>query len=87
MSTLVVVVAQGSLGTTLKEVRPTAFLGVPRVWEKMQEKMREIGKNVTGMKKRIATWAKDVGYRGSISKMKRSVHVPLLTDHYLTLVP
>ena len=61
--------AQGSLGETLKDVRPTAFLGVPRVWEKMQEKMREVGKSVTGMKKRIAEWAKGVGYRGSMSKM------------------
>ena len=30
---------KGSLGTTMKEVRPTFFFGVPRVWEKIQEKM------------------------------------------------
>jgi long-chain-fatty-acid--CoA ligase ACSBG len=27
---------QGTLGGTLKEVRPTSFLGVPRVFEKFE---------------------------------------------------
>jgi long-chain-fatty-acid--CoA ligase ACSBG len=27
---------KGSLGVTMKEVRPTFFFGVPRVWEKIQ---------------------------------------------------
>ena len=31
---------QGSLVQTLSEVRPTQFLGVPRVWEKIEEKVR-----------------------------------------------
>jgi len=49
---------QGSLINTLKEVRPTRFLGVPRVWEKIEEKMREIGRQNTGIKKVVADWAK-----------------------------
>ncbi|TMW67770.1 hypothetical protein Poli38472_007442 [Pythium oligandrum] len=49
---------KGSLGVTLKEVRPTLFLGVPRVWEKIAEKMWSIGAQTTGIKKRIADWAK-----------------------------
>tara|TARA_R110002050_G_scaffold22730_3_gene61828 strand:+ start:122 stop:295 length:174 start_codon:yes stop_codon:yes gene_type:complete len=43
----------------LKKVRPTGFFGVPRVWEKIQEKMAAIGATTTGMKKTIATWAKE----------------------------
>uniref|UniRef100_A0A673XGX0 long-chain-fatty-acid--CoA ligase n=1 Tax=Salmo trutta TaxID=8032 RepID=A0A673XGX0_SALTR len=57
---------KGSLGTTLKEVRPTSFLGVPRVWEKMQEKMKAIGAKSSGMKKRVADWAKSIGLQNLV---------------------
>lgn len=56
---------KGSLGHTLKEVRPTFFFGVPRVWEKIAEKMWEIGAQTTGIKRRIADWAKDKGKQKS----------------------
>ena len=49
---------RGSLGATLKEVRPTTFFGVPRVWEKIYEKMQEAAKSQEGIKKMIATTAK-----------------------------
>lgn len=49
---------KGSLGATLKEVRPTIFFAVPRVWEKIYEKMQAVAKTITGMKKTISGWAK-----------------------------
>jgi long-chain-fatty-acid--CoA ligase ACSBG len=52
---------KGSLPDTLKDVRPTVFFGVPRVWEKMQEKLVEIGRQSTGAKKMVADWAKSRG--------------------------
>ncbi|XP_021461214.2 long-chain-fatty-acid--CoA ligase ACSBG2 [Oncorhynchus mykiss] len=67
---------KGSLGTTLKEVRPTSFLGVPRVWEKMQEKMKAIGAKSSGMKKRVANWAKSIGLQASYSAMNGENLVP-----------
>lgn len=55
---------------TLREIRPSGFMGVPRVWEKIYEQMRAASANITGIKKRIAVWAKGVGYRGNIAQMK-----------------
>ncbi|XP_074650379.1 long-chain-fatty-acid--CoA ligase ACSBG2-like isoform X2 [Tubulanus polymorphus] len=60
---------KGSLGETLKEVRPTYFLGVPRVWEKIHEKLMAISKNVTGVKRKIGAWAKGIGLRGNKSAL------------------
>ena len=48
----------GSLKDRLQSVKPTLFLGVPRVWEKIAEKMKAIGASITGVKKKISTWAK-----------------------------
>lgn len=52
---------KGSLTTTLKDVKPTLFFGVPRVWEKIQEKMAAMGRETTGIKKSLSTWAKGCG--------------------------
>merc|ERR1719186_1560331 len=54
---------KGTLVENLKEYRPTRFLGVPRVWEKIEEKMRLAGKDTKGVKKLVATWAKERGRR------------------------
>ncbi|XP_030833090.1 long-chain-fatty-acid--CoA ligase ACSBG2 isoform X2 [Strongylocentrotus purpuratus] len=62
---------KGSLVDTLREVRPTSFLGVPRVWEKIHEKLRSGASAITGVKKRIGTWAKDIGYRGNVAIANR----------------
>jgi hypothetical protein len=37
---------KGTLTDTLKEAQPTLFFGVPRVWEKIQEKMVAIGESL-----------------------------------------
>ncbi|XP_045448393.1 long-chain-fatty-acid--CoA ligase ACSBG2 [Melitaea cinxia] len=52
---------KGSLVETLKEVRPTKFLGVPRVWEKMHEKIVAVGATSGSLKRSIAVWAKQKG--------------------------
>uniref|UniRef100_A0A673IEQ5 Long-chain-fatty-acid--CoA ligase ACSBG2 n=1 Tax=Sinocyclocheilus rhinocerous TaxID=307959 RepID=A0A673IEQ5_9TELE len=60
---------KGSLVNTLREIRPTAFMGVPRVWEKMQEKMKSIGAKSSTVRRKVASWAKDVGLQTNLNKM------------------
>ncbi|XP_034450662.1 long-chain-fatty-acid--CoA ligase ACSBG2-like [Hippoglossus hippoglossus] len=67
---------KGSLGTTLKEAHPTYFMGVPRVWEKMQEKMRAIGAKGSPLRKRVADWAKSIGLQYNYSVMNGENAVP-----------
>lgn len=52
-----------TVAETLKEVRPTVFLGVPRVWEKIQAKMLAVGAQGSPVVKMIAKWAKGVGLK------------------------
>ena len=69
-----------------QEVRPTRFFGVPRVWEKIQEKMMEVsnkkqmkkritpintqvGRQNTGVKKKIAEWAKAAALKHNQERM------------------
>ena len=41
--------------------RPTVFLGVPRVWEKIMEGMLDKGKQASGLQKKIAAACKKAG--------------------------
>lgn len=61
---------QGSLINTLREARPTRFFGVPRVYEKIQEKLLDIGKQNTGFKKKIADWAKRSAFEHHAERME-----------------
>lgn len=61
---------KGSLVKTLQEAKPTKFIGVPRVWEKIQEKMLSIGAQSGFLKKSIANWAKAQALEHNLKKMK-----------------
>jgi len=58
------------LPDNLREVRPHAFLGVPRVWEKIQGKVMAAGAQNKGLKKKIATWARGVGLKGGYAEQE-----------------
>jgi len=49
-----------ALPSGIKEVRPTLFFAVPRVWEKIQSRITAEVAKVTGIEARIAAWAQGV---------------------------
>ncbi|XP_058821298.1 very long-chain-fatty-acid--CoA ligase bubblegum [Topomyia yanbarensis] len=51
---------KGTLISTLQEAKPTRMLGVPRVYEKIYEKMMAVGSQSGAVKKMISGWAKSV---------------------------
>ncbi|XP_023332042.1 long-chain-fatty-acid--CoA ligase ACSBG2 [Eurytemora carolleeae] len=54
---------KGTLKDNLLWCRPTQFLGVPRVWEKIMEGMLNAGRGATGLKKNIGIEAKKAGLK------------------------
>ncbi len=58
------------LGDNLTEVHPTVFVGVPRVWEKIQAKMMIAGAANPPLKKKIAAWARKKGLEGGYAFQK-----------------
>ncbi|GFG35279.1 hypothetical protein Cfor_01340, partial [Coptotermes formosanus] len=60
---------RGSLLKTLQEVRPTRILAVPRVWEKIYEKMQEVGRQSGAIKRAMTTWAKGHGLQHHLDRM------------------
>jgi long-subunit acyl-CoA synthetase (AMP-forming) len=65
------------LGETLREVRPHYFLGVPRVWEKIQERVMAAGAKNPPMKKKIAAWARRQGLVGGYADQQRVAKSPM----------
>jgi len=65
------------LGETLQEVRPTLFLGVPRVWEKIQAKMVAAGAQAKPVQKKLVAWAKKTGLAAGYAEQRGEAR-PLL---------
>lgn len=67
---------KGTLVETLKKVRPTLFLGVPRVYEKIQENLLAIGAK-SGLLKRVLTqWAKRIGMEAAQARNEGEEMMP-----------
>ncbi len=65
------------LGDNLREVRPDFFLGVPRVWEKMQERMQAAGAGNSPLRRKLIAWARGVGLRGGYADQEGRPRPPL----------
>nr|XP_020022125.1 long-chain-fatty-acid--CoA ligase ACSBG2-like [Castor canadensis] len=68
---------RGTLVRTLQEVRPTAFLGVPRVWEKMHESIKESVAKSSSLRRKAFAWAKLVGLKVNTQRMLGKHEVPM----------
>lgn len=56
----------GAIAQALLDVRPTTFLGVPRVWNKIKAGIEtKLATEATGIKKRLALWAIDTGIQAA----------------------
>jgi long-chain acyl-CoA synthetase len=66
----------------LKEVRPTIFFGVPRIWEKLHAGISGKLAEATGAKAKIAVWAMDVGRAVSAHKMQGKPLPPVLAAQH-----
>jgi long-chain acyl-CoA synthetase len=51
----------GTISDNLKEVKPTVFIAVPRVLERIYDKIIGIGKELRGIKKQLFFWAVNLG--------------------------
>jgi len=62
-----------TLGETLREVRPTIFFAVPRVWEKLEARIREASAKAPPYKRAMAAAAGRIGMRASNPSARRVV--------------
>ncbi|XP_025049260.1 long-chain-fatty-acid--CoA ligase ACSBG2-like [Alligator sinensis] len=67
---------KGSLLPTLKEVRPTFLFAVPRVWEKMEEKLKATFSQSSLVKRKLVEWARGIGLQASYSRLDGDGSMP-----------
>ncbi|XP_025049266.1 long-chain-fatty-acid--CoA ligase ACSBG2-like [Alligator sinensis] len=67
---------KGSLLLTLKEVHPTFLFAVPRVWEKMEEKLKATFSQSSLVKRKLVEWARGIGLQASYSRLDGDGSVP-----------
>jgi long-subunit acyl-CoA synthetase (AMP-forming) len=59
-----------TLADDLREIRPSFFFGVPRVWEKVEGAIRAAGAEANPMRRRLATWARRVGLQSGFAEQE-----------------
>ena len=59
---------QGTLVESLQWARPTLFMAVPRVWEKFEDKLKEIASTKPAIAQSLSGWAKGHGYSKVIAQ-------------------
>ena len=65
----------GQVKDFLAEVRPTIFLGVPRVWEKFEAALRARLGQTQGLRAKLASWARATELASFYEQVERGVRV------------
>jgi long-subunit acyl-CoA synthetase (AMP-forming) len=52
---------------TLREVEPTSHMGVPRVWEKIMERIQEVAAQSGFIRRKVLLWAMSVTLEQNLS--------------------
>ena len=63
--------SQETLKADLLDAQPHGFLGVPRVWEKIQEGIAAAGAKNPPLKKKISAWARKIGLEGGYASQQK----------------
>ncbi|XP_068847568.1 long-chain-fatty-acid--CoA ligase ACSBG1 [Capricornis sumatraensis] len=58
---------KGNLVNTLREVEPTSHLGVPRVWEKIMERIQEVVAQSGFIRRKMLLWAMSVTLKQNLT--------------------
>lgn len=61
-----------TIGADMKEVKPHIFSAVPRVLEKVYDKIMATGESLTGIKRKLFFWAIGLGEKYDLDPSKRS---------------
>jgi long-chain acyl-CoA synthetase len=73
-----------SLAADIREIRPSVFFGVPRIWEKIAARIRSEVEAQPARRRRLALWAFGVGERvGGLRQAGRPVPAMLAARHRL----
>uniref|UniRef100_F7AKU7 Long-chain-fatty-acid--CoA ligase ACSBG1 n=1 Tax=Xenopus tropicalis TaxID=8364 RepID=F7AKU7_XENTR len=76
---------KGSLVDTLREVQPTSHMGVPRVWEKIMEHIKDVSAQSGTVRKMVLSWAMSLSLEKNLSPASGlKTFLPSLVD-YLVL--
>uniref|UniRef100_A0A2K5XMX9 long-chain-fatty-acid--CoA ligase n=1 Tax=Mandrillus leucophaeus TaxID=9568 RepID=A0A2K5XMX9_MANLE len=76
----------GTLVNTLRKVKPTIFMGVPQIWEKIHETVKKNSAKSTGLKKKVFVWARNIGFKVNSKKMLGKYDTPMSYRVAKTLV-
>jgi long-chain acyl-CoA synthetase len=71
------------LADNIKEVRPTGFFGVPRIWEKFYEGLSAKLGLATGVKAKLVSWARSVAHRNYTAVNDGKFRSPRLLAEYM----